>query len=278
MRLISVLQLFFFLYVPTYAIGNETLFVFKIPPPWKSDGRQNSDHISYTVSKPWFDIHKPRTETIRKLGRYLGHVPVQSTRAEPQPTGLKSVRTRICSFLIEDLRPTVHSGNVRHRMGSMLCPEDWECKTEERPSLRIPDNRGVIGDNPRRIAVCQNPNDLTTQQIVVAHSGDCVDSKPIVGSSQYVAARITKKRRRDDQIDLPSKKTHLRNGLQMQRTEDMRTILSINDKQDSGVVHSKVDDYQISMNAQAGHIYKACVDNGFDEDLTLRIFTGLIQN
>ena len=282
---------FFLVYAHSVlSIGSREAFTLETEPPWETDGRQDSDWLSVRFSIKWFVLHAPRIETQQKFPGVLGWVPVQSTQAYAVPTYLKSVKPYICWFLIEDLRIDPPTGEVRHRDGGMKCPEGWECVVENRDSLRLPNAQGLRGDHPRQAAYCADPKAREPQQEVKAYSGDCLDSELIKGRARYIAARVSQNKKRGprrttsvpyakikkDKPFRKSKESLAYNTVELGTMEELQVLLTIVDKDEPRNVHREVNRNQISMDAQDGHMYKACLENGSDQDLVLQFFSGVI--
>ena len=288
----TILWLLYVLISPSSAIGNIVDFQFHPPSPWFSDGRKNTDHISFERSADWFRSHKVTYFVYEQLGLGIrGKIPVQSVRATPIGYGwLLNEPAQNCSFAIEDLRAELPDGEVRHRDGVMVCPRGWECKPIWEASLRQRDKNGNAGENPRRMALCVPPDRRQPAQMVLPYSGDCLDSNVIGAGTQYITAELFDRRKRrrfsnadrgadfinldDDEPQNDQPESSHMPALRAETGQSVSTLLTLNDIQTPAVVRRETNNYQISMRAQAGHRYKACLVNERNEVVTLTFVSG----
>ena len=272
------------------AIGNERMFRFDPPSPWVTDGSEDTDDLSVKHSKSWFDKHKTKARVRARLG-VRGLIPVQSTRAVQVSSDWNIHPVQNCSFMIEDLRASLPNGEVRLRGAVIVCPTGWECRTYSAVSHRVPDKFGRKGIDPRRMARCLSPNARVLEQVIAALTSDCLDSLPAEDDARSITARISRKRKQplDIDLNLPDVEPELENGsaqneleaLDDQQAESLMpsgVLLTIRDKQHATVNRQVFDFFEISMKAEVGHVYQACLANGNPEELTLTLATSSVAN
>ena len=129
------------------------------------------------------------------------------------------------------------------------------------------------------MAFCSPPDkDGRPEFSVKALTGDCLDSTQAPPGATYVAARVTDeeghlaratRKRRHEELDLNQPAPQEETAEQ----QEGDFLLSIGDKLTSRP-RRETDSFQTSVDAEAGHMYKACLQNRAEEALVLHIFFG----